>query len=342
MADRVTDIVSKSGTVSSKYDDYILAMRKTFETKFEERSKAHAEEIRKRIADEKKGDSFQKKVDATKTKYEDKIKNSVAPYLKKRTNAIVALSMETDPNIKKAEAEAYDKYIDEFVKNSCAQIDAGVTSLEEYRIVAESVIRSCHDIINNDPEMKEEIRKQIRAAIKDGVARQAAELMNSKFINNLVLREDMYITKLATIATNIANSGRFFTAVQIDDIITASTKRASENLAKSISENTFGKLAKLPLVGSAFKSLQTASESAISKGIQDIVNRKMTTSWAAKIKDIKAYQTRASKIQEAANAAIRKAQEKARVYTKQLEQKAIDQIKKYVSLDNISIGGFKL
>lgn len=342
MADRITNIISKTANMNVSGNDYVDAIKKSLAKSVQTNLQKEIQTTKDAIEKNNKGSSENKKVNATTKKYEDELKNDVSPYIKKRAKSIISYMFHGNSDMQKARTEAFDKYVDEFVKNSCSQIDNTVQSLEEYKLVAESVIRACHDSINNDPDLKKEIDHQILSALQDAAVKETMNLMNSKQINNLVLKEDMYIKKIGNSATKIINSTKFLTNVQIDDLIRQTSHNASKNIADAIANNTFGKLAKLPIIGSCFASLQNVTKNIVQKGIDNLVKKKMKTSWAKKIKSIKAFQTRTETFQKEATAAIQKAEEEAKNYTAKLEQKAINEIKKYINLDNLSIGGFKL
>lgn len=341
MADRVTDIISKT-TANGKSTTAEDSLKQTFIKSVSKNIDSDTQQKKEDIEKNNKGDSYSKKVENAGKDAKDTVQNTMSPYLKNRTKVIVAKLFSYDPDIQKAKNEAYDKYIDEFVSKTCEQIDTDVKTLEEYRSVAESIIRSSHNTINNDPEFQKEINKQLLTALQDSVIEETMNLINSQQINNIVLKSDLYITNVGNMATNIFNSTKFLTSMQVDDLITAYSKNASKNIANSISANTFGKLTKLPIIGSCFKKLETASNNMIQEGVQKIIEKKMTTQWVNTIANIKALQSATEKLQQEANTAIQKAEQEAKSYMQQFEQHAIDEIKKFINLDNLSIGGFKL
>jgi DNA-binding protein YbaB len=59
-------------------------------------------------------------------------------------------------------------------------------------------------------------------------------------------------------------------------------------------------------------------------------------------KELQKVQTDILNYQKTINETITKAQNEAKQYIEKFEQQAINEIQKYVKLDNISIGGFKL
>ncbi len=342
MADRITNIISKVANTKVSDSDYTGSIKQELAKSIDSRLDTQIQNTKDKIASEKNGDKDNKIIEEKAKKYKNEMEKDVSPYLKKRAKVIVSNLFDTDPDIQKAKNEAYDKYIDDFVSKTCEQIDNDAKSLEEYRIVIESVVRSCHDSINNDPELKKEINKQILTALQDAVVTETMNLMNSQQVNNLVLKENMYITKAGNLAKNLVNSTSFITSLQVDDLLKQYSKNASKNIAKSISDNTFGKLTKLPIIGPLFSPLQKATEKVVTESVKALFDKKMNTSWANDIKNIKAFQTRTAKFQQEANLAISKAEETAKTYTQKLEQKAINEIKKFINLDNLSIGGFKL
>lgn len=342
MADRITNIISKTANKKVSDGNYANAMKKALAESVNKRLDTQMQATKDKIAAEKDGDKDNKIIEGKAKKYKGEMEKDVSPFLKKCAKEYVHVFCKKDPKVRAAKEEAYDKCIDEFVKKACEQIDNEAKSLEEYRVVVESVIRSCHDSINNDPELKKEIDKQILSAIQDAILAETMELMNNKAVNNIALQSQMYVNRLGQKASMYVNKADIITSMQVDDLIKAYTQKASKNVGKSIADHTFRQLTKIPIIGTMFKPFQTATEKAVEKGIKRFVNKKMNNQWANEIKSIKAFQKRVDNLQIAANMAISKAEEEAKTYMAKLEQKAINEIKKFVNLDNLSIGGFKL
>ena len=270
MADRITNIISKVANTKVSNSDYTGSIKQELAKSINSRLDTQIQNTKDKIASEKNGDKDNKIIEEKAKKYKNEMEKDVSPYLKKRAKVIVSNLFDTDPDIQKAKNEAYDKYIDDFVSKTCEQIDNDAKSLEEYRIIIESVVRSCHDSINNDPELKKEIDKQILTALQDAIVTETMNLMNSQQVNNLVLKENMYITKAGNLAKNLVNSTSFITNLQVDDLLKQYSKNVSKNIAKSISNNTFGKLTELPIIGPLFSPLQKATEKVVTKDTGDI------------------------------------------------------------------------
>lgn len=337
MSNRVTDILDRT---AKKYSSDSSWLGKSKEIYLEHLNKHTTEEISK-ITDEinkkESGDSFNKKVDAKSKYYQDRTKNTLSPYLKRKTQTFIKNFVTSNPDALKAQTELYNKYIDNMISNACSQIDQVGKSVEEYRIISEALIRAYHDNLNNDPELQKAIKTNITQAIQDAAVSEVIKDMNS-----FQIVSGKYIDVTGkTLNNTLNNTLDSITNINIDNTIALSTTRTVNRISSMIANDTFGRLTNIPIVGTYFSSLQKVTESLVSQGTESLI-KKQLTNLAPQIASIKAYQTKLSTFQQAANTAIEKAQEKAKEYTQKLEQKAIDEIKKFINLDNLSIGGFKL
>ena len=343
MANRITSIISKTASEKVASHDHIEGIKKALANSVNKRLDSQTEAVKADIAFGKISDKNNKIIEAKGDKYKNELEKDISPYLKNRAKVLVSKLYKKDPKVQEAKQLAYNKYIDEFVKNTCDQIDNDIKEYEEYNVVIESVIRSCHDSINNDPELKKEIDTQLVSALQDAVVSETMNLFNSDKVNSLILKENMYITNVGNVASSIINNTTsYVTSIQIDDLLTAYSQKASKNIASSIANNTFGKLTNIPIIGKAFKPLQNATERILEKQIKNVVEHKMNTSWANDIKNIKTFQKKTEKFQQEANVAIQKAESEAKTYMAKFEQQTINAIKKFINIDNLSIGGFKL
>ena len=337
MSNKVTDILTKTANKYAGNKDWQSKTKQVYLEHLSKHTEDEVSNVTDSIKKKEKGDSFNKKVDAETKYYTNRVQKTLSPYLKRRANLFVKKFITKNPDAQKAKIELYNKYIDNLVENACSQIKIAGQDIEEYRIGVEAVIRAYHDNLNNDPELKKAIDTNILTAMQNAAVAQVTKDMNS-----FNLQSALYIdTNSRLLGNKINNTMDPFTTLNIDNTIALSSTRVIKHISTIVANDTFGKLTNLPVIGHFFSTLQKKTQVEVSKGVEKLI-KKQLSNFAPQIKSIKEYQKQMDRLQTEADQAINAAREKAKEYTQQLEQKAIDEIKKFINLDNLSIGGFKI
>lgn len=337
MATVISDVLKQATTANVEKNDLAGQLKKQFAAALDKQTEQQAAKLQEEIKQKKDGDPFNKTVETNAQAIQDKIKESWSPYVKQRVSGIVGDLLKRSPDGQKTVNNLVDSYVDNAVDQICQNVEGKAKSLEEYRIYAEAVIRAFHNTLNNDPELMKQIQDTVQTAATDAAVAKANELMQP-----LSLQAGEYITDIGKLSSSIVEQiSHQLTTYNVDEILKNAANVSIDNISKSIADNTFGQLTDIPVIGTYFKSLQSMTEKSIAAAGTSWYQQEITK-LSTYTKSIKDFQDRIEKNRQIAEAAITKAQDTARKYTEELENRAINEIKKYVNLDNFSIGGFKL
>ena len=335
MATLISDIVAKSVTANTDKKDLGAELKLNIMKSYYENMEKEAVKIREKNEKNVSGDSYSKTIQRVVTSAQNDVKEA-DPVIKKRINQIVSDLLGKDSKNAKVVDKAIESYLDNCVDDICGKISKEGKTAEEYRIYIEAAIRSFHSTIVNNPELQKQIAISVLSA-----AQLAATDEVSTILKPMMMNANTAITNTGHTATNIVDSiSKQLTSYNIDSIIKNTATTTLNNLAESIANNTFGKLTTVPIIGPYFATLQTAMTNSLETAGQNWFATEYTK-LSKYTKQLVENQEKIVEYQKLADEAIERAQNIALEYTQKLEQKAINEIKKYINLENVSIGGFK-
>lgn len=332
MADLITSaiqqVVTKATDSRNLEQQLIQTFGKDYYKKYQEELKALKEQQTK----QQSGGTYNKTV----TTVETTAKNT-STALDNQLETSISNIVKNDKNIQKSINTATDKVISQAVNSVCSQIDVARKTAEEYYLAVQAAIRALRTTINNNPQLESDIKKTV-----EDVMTRAALDKESQLLGPVVNQAGSVIDSVAnTGRTNVTSINNIVNSFNINKIIQNHALSSLNSISDSITNSTLGQLSNLPIVGSYFQKMQQTLNATIKTQGTLWINTEMTKI-SKYTKSITTLQETTTKYQKEINNEITKAQNEARQYVAKFEQQVINEIKKFIKLDNISIGGFKL
>lgn len=335
MSQKLTHVLSNAQTSSNIWKKNIGG---SIAQAFSDGYKKAYEEEQKKISEQEnsdKGDHFNKEVKHLSESYQKKIKGiqtKISPSTSEE-------SLKNKPEWEKTANAIYSKFLDNAVDNACDSISSIGKDAEELRMEYEAAIRAVHAVLLHNPELEKEVKKQILSSLST-----ISQDESKKILSSLGTAVDTQIDKqgkklqysVDQVVTKINN-------FNVDNYIEHISNRSVQSLANKITNSTFGKLSKLPIIGTKFASMGTSfNQALVNIGISATKSAWSSLSKEKTFSKILGEKNKLAEEQKVFDTAVSTAQTKAKQYVEKLEQKAINEISKFIKLDNLSIGGFKL
>lgn len=328
----VSNTLKQINTTTTDTTDVSTVLKENIEKSY---AKAVQDEYN-RLNSISSGDSFNKQVTNTTDNLNTSITTNTSVSLKTKIDSLVDDAIKSD-STKDSVNSAINKYIDSCVEDICKDISSTGKTAEEYRIYVESAIRSVRNTLIDNPELETTIKKSIEDIVKKEVSTNVTNEMNPIIQS---IQQSVNSTASGTQST-IDKQFASITTANVEKMLKSSVNTNITSFADTISNNTFGQLSNLPLVGSYFSSLQKALDSTVKTTSKSLFDQEYTKI-SSYVKEVVTVQNEISKYQKDVDLYISKVKQEAISYTAQLEQRLINEVSKYIKLDNVSIGGLKL
>lgn len=230
----------------------------------------------------------------------------------------------------------YNQYRDYCILKLCNEANSKIKNFEEAKIVYESIVRGTYNKLANDLLLKQRISNKLENTLNNTIIAsiQKNSIGSLNYSDKLTSSIDV---KMDSLYNNISK----YNEKKIIDFTKNTIDHTLNNITNIVSNNkTLDTLSKMPIIGYYFGDLQqytsnlikTSGNSWYVKEYSKVI--KYTKMITTVQKTINVYHKR---IQDTIN----KARQQAQHYIRRFEKQAIDRIKKYINLNNLSIGGFK-
>ena len=297
-----------------------------------------AYEARKKEIEDNAGDSFHKKVTGKVDSLTGKLRGIQSRNVTDTVAAAVSDKLGGEAGQRVLNA-GYDKIVSNAVEQACTNIRTAGKTIEELRLEYEAVIRAARQTFAHNPELEKEIKRRLLGAVEEA----ATDEIHSKLVplqNKTGKAVDKYGKLIIDKTDALAKKINKF---DIKNYMESMSSRTVENIVNRITGATFDRLARLPIIGGYFRDMSTSVNTTLKIKGRNLLNGQVSRLLKTKtFEKILGTQANITNYQQLVSAAVTRAQGEAKKYIEQVEQRAINEIKKYINLKNISIGGFKL
>lgn len=230
----------------------------------------------------------------------------------------------------------YNQYRDYCILKLCNEANSKIKNFDEAKIVYESIVRGTYNKLANDLLLKRRISNKLENALNNTIIAsiQKNSIDSLNYSDKLTFSID---TKMNNLYSDISK----YNEKKIIDFTKNTVDHTLNNISNIISNNrTLNTLSKMPIIGYYFGDLQqytsnlikTSGNSWYTKEYSKVIKYSKMITTAQKTINIYHKQ-----IQDTIN----RARQQAQHYIRRFEKQVIDRIKKYINLNNLSIGGFK-